>query len=65
MDVPALADSLIVGSWIPYPKFLAMFEGQEPQDTTADGDQINVSVASVQPEKLKVTIIVSIVTVCF
>ena len=54
VDVPALAESLAVSNWVPYPKFLAMFEGEEPQDMTTDDTQIGVPVATVQPEKLKV-----------
>ena len=54
VDVPALAESLAVSNWVPYPKFLAMFEGEEPQDMTTDDTQTGVPVATVQPEKLKV-----------
>ena len=56
MDIPSLAESLSVGKWVPYPKFLAMFEGQQPQDSAASNAQ-NDSIASLQPEKLKVHIV--------
>ena len=57
IDIPSLAESISVGKWVPYPKFLAMFEQGESQpdlqDSTA-GDAQNDSMASLQPEKLKV-----------
>ena len=51
-----------MGNWVPYPKFLAMFEGQQPRDMATNGSQggIDVHVASAQPEKLKVAIILSV-----
>ena len=57
VDIPSLADSLSVGKWVPYPKFLAMFEGEQPSDLqggSAAGDAHGDPMASLQPEKLKV-----------
>ena len=57
VDIPSLADSLSVGKWVPYPKFLAMFEGEEQplgQQGSAAGDSRDDPMASLQPEKLKV-----------
>lgn len=58
VDIPSLADGLSVGKWVPYPKFLAMFEGEQPgpQGSAAAGGDAQTSdpMASLQPEKLKV-----------
>lgn len=57
VDIPSLADSLSVGKWVPYPKFLAMFEGGEQplgRQGSAAGDSRDDPMASLQPEKLKV-----------
>ena len=53
VDIPSLVESLSVGEWVPYPRFLAMFEGQASRDTVS-GATTNVSSASLDPEKLKV-----------
>ena len=47
-----------MGNWVPYPKFLAMFEGQQPRDLTSNGSESDAHVASAQPEKLKVAMYV-------
>ena len=61
VDIPSLAESLSVGNWVPYPKFLAMFEGQQPRDLTSNGSESDAHVASAQPEKLKVDILSTII----
>ena len=63
VDIPSLADSLSTGKWVPYPKFLAMFEGEQPDLPAGSGagDDQDDPMASLEPEKLKVYIMMNIV----
>lgn len=56
VDIPALTESISVDNWVAYPKFLAMFEGKEPQQEAMAVDDVQLvgHDATVQAEALKV-----------
>ena len=56
VDIPALVESIAVENWVAYPKFLAMFEGKEPQQEAVTVDDVHFDghEAAVQAESLKV-----------
>ena len=40
VDIPALAENLAISNWVPYPKFLAMFEVEKPRVMATDDAQM-------------------------